>query len=168
MKAIALIIALVLLYYRPRNQKGTGWYRSYVNWLHRVFNPNSSRQGIIAWLMAVGLPALLMINVYFLILFKFGLLAALLVNIVVLYFVLQFSNFGLETENIYQELSAEKLDDARLSYTAWQNKPMEDLQQISTCLTDHRGHSAPRISWFICANFVVCIIRLGGCGAVSC
>jgi adenosylcobinamide-phosphate synthase len=164
LKAIALIIALVLLYYRPRNQKGTGWYRSYVNWLHRVFNPNSSRQGIIAWLMAVGLPALLMINVYFLILFKFGLLAALLVNIVVLYFVLQFSNFGLETENIYQELSAEKLDDARLSYTAWQNKPMEEYSKSqlasltieATVLRAYHGLFAP-ILWFV---------LLGSAGAV--
>jgi len=64
LKAIALIIALVLLYYRPRNPKATGWFHGYVNWLQRVFNLNSSRQGIFAWLMAVGLPALLMINVY--------------------------------------------------------------------------------------------------------
>lgn len=156
MKAIALIIALVLLYYRPRNPKATGWFHGYVNWLQRVFNLNSSRQGIFAWLMAVGLPALLMINVYFLILFKFGLLAALLVNVVVLYFVLQFSNFGRETENIYQELSAEKLDDARLSYTTWQKKPMEEysVSQLAsltieaTLIRAYRGLFAP-IMWFV-------------------
>lgn len=155
MKAIALFIALVLQFYRPRNQNRKGWYLGYVNWLQRIFN-NSARQGILAWLMAVGLPALLMINIYFLILFKFGLLAALIVNIVVLYFVLQFSKFGREAENIYQELSAEKLDDARLSFSTWQKKPLEEYSESqlasltieATLIRAYRGLFAP-IMWFV-------------------
>lgn len=126
MKSIALVLALLLLHYRPRNKNIGGWYQSYTNWIQRIFNPSSRVQGVIAWLMAVGLPTALVANIYFLVLFKFGLLAALAINILMLYFILQFSNFGKETEIIYEELSAEKLDDARLTYVTWQKKPMEE------------------------------------------
>ncbi len=156
MKAIALIIALVLLYYRPRNDKGSTWFDSYISWLNGAFNPASSRQGVLAWLIAVVIPTILMAIFYFTMLFKLGLLFALLINIVVLYFILQFSNFGRETEIIYQELSAEKLDDARLSYVAWQKIPMEEYSATqlasltieATLQRTYHGLFAP-IFWFV-------------------
>ncbi len=158
MKAIALVVALILLYYRPRNDKGKGWFNGYLNWLHKIFNVASARQGILAWLFAVGIPTILILiaNIYLNTFFQFGFLVTLLINIIVLYFILQFSNFGLETETIYQELSAEKLDDARLSYVAWQKIPMEEYTQTqlasltieATILQAYQGLFAP-IFWFV-------------------
>jgi len=156
LKAIALILALVLLHYRPRTKNIGAWYASYTNWIQRIFNPASRAQGVIAWLMAVGLPTALVANVYFLVLFKLGLLAALCINVLMLYFILQFSHFGKETEVIYEELSAEKLDDARLSYVTWQKKPMEEysasqlasLTIEATLIRAYSGLFAP-IFWFV-------------------
>jgi adenosylcobinamide-phosphate synthase len=156
LKSIALILALLLLHYRPRKNNIGGWYLAYTNWIQRIFNPSSRVQGVIAWLMAVGLPTALVANVYFLVLFKLGLLAALCINVVMLYFILQFSNFGKETETIYEELSAEKLDDARLSYVTWQKKPMEEYSETqlasltieATLIRAYSGLFAP-IFWFV-------------------
>lgn len=156
MKAIALLIALSLLYYRPRQAKTRTWFDAYTNWLQRVFNRQSTRQGILAWVMAVGMPTLLMAACYMLLLSYFGLLLGLCINILVLYCLLQFSHFGTHSQTIYQELSAEKLDDARLSYVAWQNKPMEEYSATqlasltieATIQQAYQGLFAP-IFWFV-------------------
>lgn len=130
MTFLILLASLALGYYRPltRGDMLRQLFAPYANLLERNFNDGQPRHGVIAWLLAVLLPALLVAaaDVF---LARLNGLISLGFGIAVLYLVLKLGRFGVMPERIAAKLRAGQLDEARALLGSWQEC---DAQAYST------------------------------------
>ena len=157
MKVLALIVALLLTYYRPMIEQN--WLQSvfapYASFLDRTFNGGTRQHGTIAWCLGVLLPVTLLGLVYVLALYWIGAFAGFLMSLVVLYFVLRFSYFGQYAEKIGANLKDQNIAPARQLLAQWENTETDHYnanQIASVCIETtlkraHQGMFAP-IFWF--------------------
>lgn len=157
MKVFALILALLLTYYRPMIEQN--WLQSvfapYASFLDRTFNGGTNQHGVIAWCLGVLLPIILLAISYLLALFLIGYFAAFLINLGVLYFALRFSYFGQHAEKIGASLKDQNIAPARQLLAEWEGADTEHYnanQIASVCIETtlkraHQGMFAP-VFWF--------------------
>jgi len=157
MNVLALIGALALTYYRPlaRPDWLKQFFTPYARLLERNFNGGKQLQGVIAWLLAALLPAVLIGIAYFTLL-HINILIGLLFGVVILYLTLRFSLFGKRAEDIVAALRDHNIDQARQLLAEWDNTETRHYSasqvasaSIETTLTrSHHGLFAP-IFWFV-------------------
>lgn len=157
MNVLALIGALALTYYRPlaRPDWLKQFYTPYSRLLERNFNGGKQLQGVIAWLLAALLPAIVVGITYFALL-HINSLAGILFGIVILYLTLRFSLFGKRAEDIAAALRDHNIDHARALLREWDSAETNHYSasqvacvSIETTLARaHHGLFAP-IFWFV-------------------
>lgn len=157
MKVTALILALLLTYYRPLIEQN--WLQTvfapYASFLDRTFNGGTRQHGIIAWCLGVLLPVILLGLAYVLALFLVGGFAGFLISLVVLYFALRFSYFGQYAEKIGMHLKEQNIAPARQLLADWEGAETDHYnatQIASVCIETtlkraHQGMFAP-VFWF--------------------
>lgn len=157
MKVSALILALLLTYYRPLIEQN--WLQTvfapYARFLDRTFNGGTHQHGMIAWCLGVLLPVILLGVAYVLALFLIGSFAGFLISLVVLYFALRFSYFGQHAEKIGANLKEQNIAPARQLLAEWEGAETDHYsatQIASVCIETtlkraHQGMFAP-VFWF--------------------
>ena len=157
MSVIAIVAALLLEQWRPVGDRKSvvaalqGWSE----WLERSFDAGEQHHGRIAWLVAALLPVAAVIALHEL-LFRASPLAALLLNVLVLYLTLgfrQFSHFFTDIQNAIRE---GEVDRARELIGAWRgesalHRNREEVIRLAieeAIAASHR-HVFAVIFWFI-------------------
>jgi cobalamin biosynthesis protein CobD/CbiB len=166
MGAVAIIAALLLEQWRPLSDRRAvhsalaGW----ADWLERSFNAGLSHHGIIAWLIAVAAPVL-GAGALYAALFWVSPLAALLLNIVALYFTLGFRQFSHYYTGIQAAVREGDVDRARELLGTWRGEPTshrsrEEVIRLAIeegIVASHR-HVFAVLFWFV--------LLPGPCGAI--
>ena len=157
MNVLALIGALALTYYRPLAKPDwlKQFFTPYARLLERNFNGGKHLQGVVAWLIAALLPAIVVGITYF-VLLRINSLIGILFGVVILYLTLRFSLFGKRAEDIVAALRDHNIDQARQLLNEWDNAETHHYNasqvasaSIETTLTrSHHGLFAP-IFWFV-------------------
>ncbi len=157
MSVIAIIAALLLEQWRPLGDRKSvvaalqGWSE----WLERSFDAGESRHGRIAWLVAVLLPVAAVIALHE-VLYRFSPLAAVLLNILVLYLTLGFRQFSHFFTDIQNAIRDGEVDRARELIGAWRgesalHRSREEVIRLAieeAIAASHR-HVFAVIFWFI-------------------
>jgi adenosylcobinamide-phosphate synthase len=157
MNFLALVGALALSYYRPHSR--LDWlqqvFSPYAKTLERNFNGGKNRHGVLAWVLAVFLPAFLL-GVGYWVLHEVSPFLGVLCGIVILYATLRFSQFGKRAELIVAALRNNDLEEARQLLSSWESTDASQYSatqmarvSIETMLRRaHQGLFAP-IFWFV-------------------
>jgi len=124
MGVVAIIAALVLEQWRPLGDRRAVYaaLSTWADWLERSFNAGQSRHGAIAWAIAVLAP-LLAAALLYAALYWLNPLAALLLNIVALYFTLGFRQFSHYFTGIQAAIREGDIDRARGLLGTWRGEP---------------------------------------------
>jgi adenosylcobinamide-phosphate synthase len=161
MNILALIGALTLTYYRPLAKQDwlSVFFAPYTRLLERNLNGGKYPHGVIAWVLAVLLPAVLIALAYF-VLLEINSFLGISFGIVILYLTLRFSQFGQRAEQIATALRDYNIDQARSLLTQWEgaesnhyNAEHYNVSQIASISIEttfrhaHHGLFAP-IFWF--------------------
>jgi adenosylcobinamide-phosphate synthase len=157
MSFLILLAALLLSYYRPLPFVLTvgNWHASYSRMLERSMNDGQARHGVIAWMLAALLPALLVGVIYFVTRHTSPALAAPL-GLIVVYLMLDFRGFGASAEAIAAALRENNIQDARTRLAEWSGDSTEaygaaEISRVAIETTLTRAHYdlfAP-IFWFV-------------------
>src|SRR6185295_858399 len=109
MAILAIIAALLLEQWRPLGDRKAVFaaLASWADWLERSFNAGQARHGLIAWLIAVMAPLAA---------------AALLLNVVALYFTLGFRQFSHSFTGIQAALREGDVERARGLLGSWRGE----------------------------------------------
>ncbi len=138
MKLLTLLLALTALYYVPKPPLSgiATIVRSYLNTLNHYFNGGKASHALFIWLLGVLVPALLtgLLGLY---LHQTHALLGLIFGFLILYFTLDFSNFGVKPKKIADALSQQNLPDAEAEYNRWQairstEQPSNNANQIAS------------------------------------
>jgi adenosylcobinamide-phosphate synthase len=115
-----LLAALLLSYYRPLPAAlgMGGWHATCSRMLERSMNDGQARHGLIAWVLAALLPALLVGVIYYLLRYFSPALAAPW-GLLVMYLILDFRGFGTSAEAIAAALNDNNIQDARSRLAEW-------------------------------------------------
>jgi adenosylcobinamide-phosphate synthase len=166
MGVIAIIAALVLEQWRPLGDRRTVYaaLSAWADWLERSFNAGQSRHGAIAWGIAVLAP-LLAAAALFAALYWVNPLAALLLNIVALYFTLGFRQFSHYFTDIQSAIRDGEVDRARELLGAWRGEPAAHRSREEVVrLTIEEGFAASHRHVFAVLFWFV--LLPGPCGAI--
>jgi len=166
MGVIAIIAALVLEQWRPLGDRRAVYaaLSAWADWLERTFNAGQSRHGAIAWGIAVLAP-LLAAAALFAALFWINPLAALLLNIVALYFTLGFRQFSHYFTDIQGAIRDGEVDRARELLGAWRGEPSAHRSREEVVrLTIEEGFAASHRHVFAVLFWFV--LLPGPCGAI--
>ena len=157
MSVIAIIAALLLEQWRPLGDRKavagalTGWSE----WLERSFDAGEARHGRIAWLVAVLLPVAAVIALHEL-LWRVSPLAAVLLNVLVLYLTLGFRQFSHFFTDIQNAIRDGEVDRARELIGAWRgesalHRSREEVIRlaIEEAITASQRHVFAVLFWFI-------------------
>jgi adenosylcobinamide-phosphate synthase len=166
MGVIAIIAALVLEQWRPLGDRKAVFaaLASWADWLERSFNAGQARHGLIAWLIAVLVPfaaaALLFAALYWVSPF-----AALLLNVVALYFTLGFRQFSHSFTGIQAALREGDVERARELLGTWRgesaaHRSREEVARlaIEEGIAASHHHVFAVLFWFV--------LLPGPCGAI--
>jgi cobalamin biosynthesis protein CobD/CbiB len=157
MSVLAIIAALLLEQWRPLSDRKTvadalaGW----ADWLERSFDAGELRHGQIAWLVAAALPVAAGIALHAL-LYWFSPVAALLLNVAVLYLTLGFRQFSHSFTEIQNALREGEVDRARAAIGSWRGESAQHPSreevirlEIEEAITASQRHVFAVIFWFI-------------------
>jgi adenosylcobinamide-phosphate synthase len=155
--ALAVIAALLLEQGRPLADL-RGWHAQLAAWadgLERAFGADASRQGVIAWLVAV-VPAVLASMVLYALLKWASPLLGLAFNVLVLYLTLGFREPGRRFADLQLALRAGDLERARALIGEWRGEPAQQLGREEVMrlaleealLASHR-HVFGVLFWFV-------------------
>lgn len=155
MSFVELITALLLSYYRPSPDWLMRLLMPVVGWLDNNFNDDTYRHGVIAWLLAVLLPAAVIAALY-LVLYHLAPLLGILLAIGLLYLLLHIREVGMVPEQIAVALRDRNLELARSQLAVWQQCDSEaysarEVARVaieSTLRQSHYDLTAP-IFWFV-------------------
>lgn len=157
MSFLTLLTVLLLAHYWsiPPALRPVAWHTRITGWLEHNLNDGQVRHGALAWLAATLLPAVLVGGACFL-LYRFAEPLGLLLTVVSLYLVFDFSGFGAHGENIAATLRDHNIPHARQQLTRWNGDVTEaygatELSRVAietTLLRAHSGLFAP-IFWFV-------------------
>jgi cobalamin biosynthesis protein CobD/CbiB len=124
MGVIAIIAALLLEQWRPLSDRRAVYSAaaSWADWLERSFNAGQARHGAIAWVIAVLAPLVAATAIYAA-LYWMSPLAALLLNVVALYFTLGFRQFSHYYTGIQAAVREGDIERARALLGTWRGEP---------------------------------------------
>lgn len=131
MSLFSLIAALLLEHFRPldgRNPVNLLFTR-YAQYLERHFNAGENVHGVVAWLLAVLLPALLVGSAY-IALYYLNPLLAWAFGAAVLYAVLNLKQVGSRAERVAAALRSANLDEARRLLSQWQGRAADEFGAV--------------------------------------
>ncbi|MGC3985956.1 MAG: CobD/CbiB family protein [Pseudorhodoferax sp.] len=171
MSFFAIFCALLLEQVRPlaRDNAIHGWLRTWVRWSSDNFDAGKSLHGWTSWALAVLLPTIVALAVYWMLAHWIGWPAAVLWNVVVLYGTLGFRQFSHHFTEIRNALEAGDELQAREHLAAWQRVDASELPRREivrhvieySVLAAHR-HVFGVLAWFA----VLAALGLGPAGAV--
>jgi len=171
MSFVAILVALLLEQARPLARANAihGLLRSWVRWTARNFDAGRPQHAPLAWSVAVMVPSLSVLLVYWLLLHFAGWPAAVVWNVVVLYVTLGFRQFSHHFTEIRNTLEAGDEEQARQLLADWKQVEAgslprhEVVRQVVeySVLAAHR-HVFGVLAWFS----VTAVFGLGPAGAV--
>ncbi len=172
MSFIAILIALLLEQARPvgRGNSVHAAMRAWIGWCGRTFDAGKSHHAGLAWSVAVLLPALIVLAVYWLLAGLTTWPLAVLWNIVVLYHCLGFRQFSHYFTEIRDALEAGDEPLARERLARWQQVDANGLprSEIVRHVVEHSVIAAHRHVFGVLAWFsVLAAFGLGPVGAVA-
>ncbi len=171
MSFIAILIALLLEQARPvgRGNSVHSAMRAWVSWCGRTFDAGKAHHAGLAWSLAVLLPSLVVLAVYWLLAGLTIWPLAVLWNIIVLYHCLGFRQFSHHFTEIRDALEAGDEALARERLAHWQQADANGLprSEIVRHVVEHSVIAAHRhvfgaLAWFS----VLAVFGLGPVGAV--
>ncbi len=171
MSFVAILIALLLEQARPVSN-GNGIHmavQAWVSWCGRNFDAGKEQHAWLVWCLAVLLPALFVLLVYWLLANMAGWPFAVLWNIVVLYFTLGFRQFSHHFTEIRDALEAGDEASARQLLADWRRVDAVGLprSEIVRHVIEHSVISAHRHVFGVLAWFsVLAALGMGPMGAV--
>jgi adenosylcobinamide-phosphate synthase len=124
MGVIAIIAALLLEQWRPLSDRRAVYSAAatWADWLERSFNAGQARHGAIAWVIAVLVP-LVAVAALHAALYWMSPFAALLLNVVALYFTLGFRQFSHYYTGIQAAIREGDIERARELLGTWRGEP---------------------------------------------
>jgi adenosylcobinamide-phosphate synthase len=171
MSFFSILLALLFEQARPlaRGNLVHASMRSWVRWVIRNFDDGKKSHGWLAWSLSVGVPSLVALLIYWLLLALIGWPLAMLWNIAVLYATLGFRQFSHHFTDIRKALDSGDEARARTLLAEWQQIDASELprQEIIRHVIEHSVLSAHRhvfgvLSWFS----ILAAVGLGPAGAV--
>jgi len=157
MSVLAIVAALLLEQWRPLGERKAvgGALAGWADWLERSFDAGELRHGRIAWLVAVLLPVAAVIALHEL-LWRFSPVAALVLDIAVLYLTLGFRQFSHSFTEIQNAVREGEIDRAREALGAWRgesalHRSREEVTRLAieeAIAASHR-HVFAVIFWFV-------------------
>lgn len=129
MSFFAILAALLIEQVRPLAQDNPihTLVRSWARWVSANFDAGSPRHGWVVWALAVGVPTLAALGVYWLLSATVGWVVALLWNIAILYVTLGFRQFSHYFTDIRDALEAGDEATARERLAQWQRVDVGEL-----------------------------------------
>jgi adenosylcobinamide-phosphate synthase len=171
MSFFAVLLALLIEQLKPLPRDN--WVHdtliSWVGWTGRNFDAGRARHAIVVWCITVLLPAVLTAAIY-LAAAHFSLLAALAVNVVVLYLTLGFRQFSHYFTDIRDALERGDDDHARRLLGQWRHLDASELPRTELLrhVLEHSLLAAHRHVFGVFFCFIVfSAIGLGPAGAVA-
>ncbi|HEY0664534.1 MAG TPA: CobD/CbiB family protein [Gallionella sp.] len=170
MNLLAVITALLLEQVHPLSSRKylQGWLADYAEFFQRQFNAGETRQGRIAWLVAV-LPLLAVVAATFWLLCMLHPVFGWAFSILVLYLTMGFRQFSHYFTKIHKALREDRLDEARSLLSAWRGIHSHELNReevarlaIEEALLASHHHVFGVIVWFL----ITSLLGLGPVGAV--
>jgi len=171
MSFVSILVALLMEQARPlaRANPIHSILRSWVRWAGHSFDAGKSQHAILAWCIAVVLPTLGVLLVYWLLVLAIGWPVAVLWNIVVLYVTLGFRQFSHHFTEIREALETGDEEQARQLLAEWQQVDVSGLRRSEivrqvieySVIAAHR-HVFGVLAWFS----ILGALGLGPAGAV--
>lgn len=171
MSFFAILLALLIEQARPlaRGNAVHAGMRSWLRWVVRKLDAGEPSHGWLAWSMAVGVPSVIALVVYWLLMALVGWPLAMLWNVLVLYATLGFRQFSHHFTDIRKALEAGDEEEARRLLAEWRQIDASELppREIIRHVIEHSVLAAHRhvlgvLSWFA----VLAVLGLGPAGAV--
>jgi adenosylcobinamide-phosphate synthase len=157
MSFLILLAALLLAHYRPLPSALmlSGWHAGVASLLDRSLNDGQARHGVLAWVLAALLPAVL-IGASFYLLRKMEPMLAAPWGLLLMYLMLDFRGFGTVAETIAATLRNNNIQDARILLSGWSGHDAEaygapEVARVAIETTLVRAHYelfAPMF-WFV-------------------
>ena len=170
MSLLSLIFALLLEQVRPLSSRKFlyAWLSGYVDFFQRNFNSGESKHGQIAWIVAVSLPLIGSVSLYWLLVQQHPVFAWAFC-VLVLYLTMGFRQFSHYFTDIHKALRNNDLKQARSLLSAWRAEPCDQLSSEEVIrvtieealLATHRNVFAV-VVWFVIFMF----LGLGPSGAI--
>jgi len=171
MSFFSILLALLIEQARPlaRGNAVHAGMRGWLRWTVRKLDAGEPLHGWLVWAVAVGLPALIAMAVYWLLLQFVGWPAAMVWNVLVLYATLGFRQFSHHFTAIRKALEAGDEEGARRLLAVWRQIDASELPRREilrhviefSVLAAHR-HVLGVFLWFT----VLALLGLGPAGAV--
>ncbi len=170
MSLLSLIFALLIEQLRPLSSRKylLAWVNRYVDFFQRNFNAGESRHGQIAWILAMSLPLLVALSLYWL-LATIHPIFAWAFCVLVLYLTMGFRQFSHYFTDIHKALRNNDLPLARSLLSTWRGEPCDELgsEEVirvtieEALLASHRNVFAVMV-WFV----IFMLLGLGPSGAI--
>jgi len=157
MNLISIVLAFVIEQLRPlpRANAVNSWLSGYISNVSRQFNSGERRQGVMAWLVAVA-PWVLGVALVHALTDSMGALFELAFNVLVLYFLIGFRQFGSGFNTVLEALRSDDAEAARQALAAWRNCSADELEAgevaklaIEDGLVDAHRHLFGVMFWFV-------------------
>ena len=170
MSLFSLIAALLLEQLHPLASRKhlSGWIAGYVGFFQQHFNAGEHKHGKIAWLIAVLLPLLGSVALYWL-LYGVNPVFAWAFCVLVLYLTLGFRQFSHYFTGIHRALRNDDLEKARSLLSGWRDLPSHELNAgevarvtIEQALLASHHHVFGVMVWFV----ITMLLGLGPFGAI--
>jgi adenosylcobinamide-phosphate synthase len=170
MSLLALIFALLLEQLRPLSSRKylNAWLSAYIDFFQRNFNAGERKHGQIAWMLAVAVPLLGSLTLYWLLAEQHPVFAWAYC-VLVLYLTMGFRQFSHYFTDIHKALRNNDLREARSLLSAWRGEPCDELSSEEVIrltieealLASHRNVFAV-VVWFV----IFMLLGLGPSGAI--
>ncbi|HUX91999.1 MAG TPA: CobD/CbiB family protein [Gallionellaceae bacterium] len=170
MSLLSLIFALLLEQLHPLSSRKylNTWLGSYVDFFQRNFNAGESKQGQIAWILAIAVPLIASLSLYWLLAVQHPIFAWAFC-VLVLYLTMGFRQFSHYFTDIHKALRNGDLKLARGLLSTWRGHPCDDLSSEEVIrltmeealLATHRNVFAV-VFWFV----IFMSLGLGPGGAI--
>lgn len=129
-------------------------FKHFIGLLERHFNDGQYAHGVMAWAVAVALPATVVAGLYGVLLWQ-QLILAFVLSVVCLYLTVGFRQFSHHFTEIQQDLRNSDIDSARKRLALWRGRPGERLTSgevariaIETGLVESHRYVFGPIFWF--------------------
>ena len=170
MSLLSLIAALLLEQVHPLHARKYlyVWMRSYADFFQQHFNAGEQKHGKIAWLLAVLLPLLAAVPLYWMLAAQ-HVIFAWAFCVLVLYLTMGFRQFSHYFTDIHKALRDNDLEQARSLLAAWRHAPGDELsaEEIARLSIEQALLAAHRNVFGVVVWFVIfMLLGLGPIGAI--